>query len=160
MDVKRLQQVACEAIGNISTELHKIGLEIWKNPEESFKEGFAHNLLTTYLKENKFTVTSGCGGLSTAFKAVFSRSSTKKGARVGIICEYDALPEIHHACGHNLIAEAGIAAAMGKQYYYALTFYVLIFLNKILLQKKFWAKKKPCQKHPFQVHDRNLILLC
>ena len=116
VDVKRLQQVACEAIDNMSTDLHKIGLEIWKNPEESFKEAFAHNLLTTYLKVNGLSVTACGGGVSTAFKAVFSRGSTKRGPRVGIICEYDALPEIHHACGHNLIAEAGIAAAMGKQH--------------------------------------------
>ena len=32
---------------------------------------------------------------------------------VAILCEYDALPEIGHACGHNLIAEAGIAASLG-----------------------------------------------
>ena len=112
-DLPVLQQKAREAIDSLSTELHNISKDIWNNPQQNFTEVFAHKLLTTYLKEKGFTVISGCGGLSTAFKAVFTNSS-QKGPRVGIVCEYDALPEIGHACGHNLIAEAGIAAAMGK----------------------------------------------
>ena len=115
MDVVQLQQVACKTIDSLKSELHHISKEIWSHPEQNFNEVFAHNLLTSYLKEKGFTVTSGCGGLPTAFKAVYSRSDQKtSGGRVGIVCEYDALPEIDHACGHNLIAEAGIAAAMGK----------------------------------------------
>jgi len=49
-------------------------------------------------------------GMQTVFRAMFGDSI---GPNVCIICEYDALPEIGHACGHNLIAEAGIAATLG-----------------------------------------------
>ena len=113
-DVSKLRAIACKAIDSLSGELHDISREIWKNPEQNFNEVFAHNLLTTYLKGKGFIVTSECGGLKTAFRAVFSGNCKQKTPRVGIVCEYDALPEIDHACGHNLIAEAGIAAAMGK----------------------------------------------
>ena len=58
-----------------------------------------------------FAVSSDIGDLKTAFRAVYN--GDLKRPRVGIICEYDALPEINHACGHNLIAEAGVAAALG-----------------------------------------------
>merc|ERR1712025_1063870 len=50
------------------------------------------------------------GPLATSFIARFGR---KGGVSVGVICEYDALPGIGHACGHNLIAQAGVATAMG-----------------------------------------------
>lgn len=113
-DVSKLQEIACKAIDILSKDLHHISQEIWKNPEQNFNEVFAHNLLTTYLEEQGFSVTKDCAGLKTAFRAVYSGKSKPAGPRVGIICEYDALPEINHACGHNLIAEAGIAAAIGK----------------------------------------------
>ena len=38
-----------------------------------------------------------------------------RGPTLAVVCEYDALPEIGHACGHNLIAEAGVGAALGIQ---------------------------------------------
>lgn len=48
--------------------------------------------------------------LETAFKATYG---TDGGVHVCVISEYDALPEIGHACGHNLIAECGAAAGLG-----------------------------------------------
>ena len=110
-DIPKLQQIACKTIDACSAELNHLSQEIWKHPEKNFEEVFAHNLLTKFLSEKGFSVTSGCGGLKTAFRAVYNDGV--KGPRVGIICEYDALPDINHACGHNLIAEAGITAALG-----------------------------------------------
>ena len=110
-DIPKLRTAACKAIDNSSAELNNISQEIWKNPEQNFQEKFAHNLLTTFLKDKSFTVSSDIGDLKTSFRAVYN--GDVKGPRVGIICEYDALPEINHACGHNLIAEAGIAASLG-----------------------------------------------
>ena len=42
-----------------------------------------------------------------------ARFGDPSGLKIGICCEYDALPGMGHACGHNLIAEAGIAAGIG-----------------------------------------------
>lgn len=54
--------------------------------------------------------------IPTAFKASYVnpslQSSNTPTLKVGVFCEYDALPEIGHACGHNLIAEAGLAAGL------------------------------------------------
>ncbi|XP_028392621.1 peptidase M20 domain-containing protein 2-like [Dendronephthya gigantea] len=110
-DVSKLRGVACKTIDDTSAELNNISQEIWKHPQQNFEEVFAHNLLTTFLKERGFEVTPKVAGLETAFRAEYN--GDMKSPRVGIICEYDALPEIDHACGHNLIAEAGIAAALG-----------------------------------------------
>ena len=110
--LQNLQEVACKAIGDSSVELNNLAQEIWNHPEQKFQEVFAHNLLTTFLKHKGFIVTSQIGDLKTAFRAVYN--GDVKTPRVGIICEYDALPEINHACGHNLIAEAGVAAALGE----------------------------------------------
>lgn len=54
--------------------------------------------------------------LPTAFRASWGPVGAKEGkpvVNVGFLCEYDALPDIGHACGHNLIAEVGAAAAVG-----------------------------------------------
>lgn len=53
--------------------------------------------------------------LETAFRATFNRAGEGPCSplNVAVLCEYDALPEVGHACGHNLIAEVGIAAAVG-----------------------------------------------
>ena len=48
--------------------------------------------------------------LDTAFRAVYGNG---EGPHVAVISEYDALPDIGHACGHNLIAEVGVGAGIG-----------------------------------------------
>ncbi|XP_067123762.1 xaa-Arg dipeptidase-like [Centruroides vittatus] len=88
---------------------YKISREIWNNPEVCFEEVRAHELLTDNLENLGFT-TERNHVLPTGFKAEFANNS--KGPVVAILCEYDALPKIGHACGHNLIAEAGFAAAV------------------------------------------------
>ncbi|GBB85098.1 hypothetical protein RclHR1_11680003 [Rhizophagus clarus] len=77
----------------------------------AFKETFAHNLLVNYLKDQGFKVTPGAYNLETAFVAEFS-SKGGEGRVVSFNSEYDALPGIGHACGHNLIAISGVAAAI------------------------------------------------
>lgn len=88
---------------------YKISLDIWNHPELRFEEFHAHQLLTDHLEKFGFK-TEKSYILETGFKANFS--SKRKGPVIAIICEYDALPELGHACGHNLIASAGFAAAV------------------------------------------------
>ena len=107
-----LKEKAKQAIGVHSSDLYDLSKGIWKNPQLNFKETYAHELLTKFLAEHGFCVTPHYT-LDTAFRAECGEDG---GLTVGIISEYDALPEIGHACGHNLIAESGVAAALGKLY--------------------------------------------
>ena len=105
-----LKRVAIQEIEKHSQELNKVGEDIWKNPELGFEEIKAHDLLTNFLKKNGFNVEKSFLGIKTAFRATFGHDAKPN---ICVICEYDALPVIGHACGHNLIAETGIAAGLG-----------------------------------------------
>lgn len=89
--------------------LNGISQEIWKRPELKFEEKFAHKLLTTALEDKGFSVIRNYI-TDTAFRAEFK--SETPGPTVVVICEYDALPGVGHACGHNLIAETGLGAGL------------------------------------------------
>ena len=104
-----LKVTASAFVDNCNDELKCLSTEIWSNPEVDFKEYKAHKLLTEFLEKKGFTVERSYTGVETAFRATFGSGRPN----VCVICEYDALPEIGHACGHNLIAEAGVAAGLG-----------------------------------------------
>ena len=106
---RNLKQTASSQIDSCSEDLARLGQQIWREPELGFKEEKAHQLLTDFLEQRGFQVERGYTGLETAFRATFGSGRPN----LCVICEYDALPEIGHACGHNLIAEAGIAAGLG-----------------------------------------------
>ena len=106
------KQAACRAIEEAADELELLSKEIWSNPELKYEEHYAHKTLTDYLEKKGFDVTRKYI-VDTAFKAELGSSDS--GPNIAVICEYDALPEIGHACGHNLIAEAGVAASIGVQ---------------------------------------------
>ncbi len=86
-----------------------ISHQIHANPELAFKERAACALLVDALNKAGLDVESPCGGLDTAFAAEFGGNA---GPTVALLAEYDALPEIGHACGHNLIATAGVGAGL------------------------------------------------
>jgi len=88
--------------------LIKMSRDIHSHPEVGGEEFFASDLITTYLEEKGFKVWRGVGGLKTAFMATYG----EEGYHVGFCSEYDALPEIGHGCGHNLIAIAAVAAGL------------------------------------------------
>ena len=104
-----LKKLASSTIDENTEELKTIGEKIWNSPELLFKEHKAHDLLTGFLEKKGFSVERSYTGIETAFRATFGSGRPN----VCVICEYDALPEIGHACGHNLIAEAGVAAGLG-----------------------------------------------
>jgi amidohydrolase len=82
--------------------------QIHEHPETNYEEHFAHDLLTSLLAGEGLAVESHAFGLDTAFVA---RAGTT-GPTVAVLCEYDALPGIGHACGHNIIATAGLGAGL------------------------------------------------
>ena len=104
-----VRDATCRTIDDHKDELIALSGDIWENPELSFEEFKAHELLTDYLEKESFAVERSYTGIKTAFRATFGSGRPN----VCVICEYDALPDIGHACGHNLIAEAGVAAGLG-----------------------------------------------
>jgi amidohydrolase len=110
MDFK---QIASNAIDSEKDELIKLSNEIWQNPEIGLEEYKAVANLTSFLQARGFIITSPYCGLETAFRADMHGENDDGAPHVCVICEYDALPGIGHACGHNLIAEAGVAAGLG-----------------------------------------------
>ena len=83
--------------------------EIFTHPETGREEYFAQKLLTGYLKEHGFAVETGVGGISTSFRAVWEQG--EGGPAVGLICEYDALRDFGHGCGHHMQGPAVVSAA-------------------------------------------------
>ena len=104
-----LKETASAAVQAAKGELKELSGEIWEHPELGFEEHKAHELLTRFLEQKGFKVERSFSGIKTAFRATVGSGRPN----VCVICEYDALPDIGHACGHNLIAEAGIAAGLG-----------------------------------------------
>jgi amidohydrolase len=82
---------------------------IHAEPELAFGEDKASRRVAELLEAAGFTVECGVAGLATALTATYGSGELT----VGICAEYDALPEIGHACGHNVIAAAGVGAALG-----------------------------------------------
>jgi amidohydrolase len=98
-------------IDELSEALWDLALRIHANPELGFAEHKAAAWLTEALAAGGFRVERGVGGLPTAFLA--GHPAAGPGPRLAILAEYDALPELGHACGHNLIAAIAVGAALG-----------------------------------------------
>ncbi len=90
-----------------SHALRKLSDDIHANPELRFEEVKASAWVCELLSARGFSVERGQAGMPTAFAA---RAGKKGGPKVGVLAEYDALPEIGHACGHNLIATGAVGA--------------------------------------------------
>lgn len=103
VDVEALRRRVHAAIDDRSEELRGLSLEIHAHPELGYEERHAHELLTGFLEREGFEVTRSAHGMETAFRAVAGRGEPV----VAVLCEFDALPGLGHACGHNLIAAAG-----------------------------------------------------
>lgn len=95
-------------IDEVSDELLEVSHEIHARPELCFEEHFAHQLLTDRLEGHGIDVTRSAFDLDTAFDATVGT----EGATVAVCLEYDALPVVGHACGHNVIAAAGLGASL------------------------------------------------
>ena len=90
------------------SRLLSVSHQIHETPELCFEEHTAHDLLCSVLEDEGLEVERSAFDLETAFIARAGRT----GPHIAVICEYDALPEIGHACGHNVIAAAGLGAGL------------------------------------------------
>jgi amidohydrolase len=110
-NMDELKREACAFIDQQAELLLELSHDIHAHPELNYDEHHAHAALTDVLASSFSEVRRGAYGLDTAFEATAGVAS-ESGPHVAIICEYDALPEIGHACGHNVIAAAGAGAGL------------------------------------------------
>lgn len=96
------------AFESVEEELQAISRWMYENPELAYEEHASAQRLSAFLAANGFDVTVPAYGLDTAFEATLG----SRGPRLVICCEYDALPEVGHACGHNIIATAALGAGV------------------------------------------------
>ncbi|MEW6142382.1 MAG: amidohydrolase [Chloroflexota bacterium] len=109
--VGEIKKLVSREVDRQASGLRRLALEIHRNPEVAFKEKKAAALLTGYLEKRGFQVERGICRLPTAFRAVYGQGRP----RLAILCEYDALPEVGHGCGHNLIAGLGAGAGVAAK---------------------------------------------
>ena len=107
-DLDRLKTQVTEAVDRMAEDLWSLALRIHAHPELAFKEEKAAAWLTEFLERQGCRVERGVGGLPTAFRA--EMPGPGDGPTIAVMAEYDALPGIGHACGHNVIATAGAGA--------------------------------------------------
>jgi amidohydrolase len=107
-----VRQTIVARIDELAGELLEVSHAIHARPELAFQERFACDLLSDTVERFGLTARRGVYGLETAFEADFGGGT---GPTVAVLAEYDALPGIGHACGHNLIATAALGAALGLQ---------------------------------------------
>jgi amidohydrolase len=96
------------AVDKLADELEALSRKIHDHPELGYQERRACAWLCEFLESKGFRVERGVGDVGTAFRATVDGRGP--GPTVALLCEYDALPGIGHACGHNVIATAGAGA--------------------------------------------------
>ncbi len=105
-----LKEKAWQTIRDHEPELRDLALRILHNPELGYAEEKASRWLCQMLEREGFHVARNLGDLPTAFRACRSSGT---GPTIAFLAEYDALPEVGHGCGHNLIGPAAVGAALG-----------------------------------------------
>ncbi|HYB72310.1 MAG TPA: M20 family metallopeptidase [Candidatus Sulfotelmatobacter sp.] len=114
MTLDELKAVARGAVEGVGNDLIAISRYLHANPEVAYGEEKAAAHLTGYLERQGFRVERHVGGLPTAFRATFGAPAGTAPA-IAFLAEYDALPGLGHACGHNLIATGSVGAALGAR---------------------------------------------
>ena len=111
INIDELKQRVVDEVDVRRDDLIRISDTIHAKPELAFQEFEAAALLTSVLEKEGFTVHRGVAGLETAFVASYTG---QKGDRpiVALLSEYDALADLGHACGHNIIGTASVGAAL------------------------------------------------
>lgn len=100
-----------DSLANHQEELGRISASIWNNPELGYREYHAVKVLTEYLEELGYKVIQNFCDIETSFLGEYqtSKYDSNQDETIAVLCEYDALPDLGHACGHNLIAVGGLA---------------------------------------------------
>jgi amidohydrolase len=108
LETESLKSSVVDEIDACRRQLSELSSKIHANPELAFQEVTAATWLTDYLEENGFFVERGICRLPTAFRGSYGVGRPA----IAILAEYDALPGLGHACGHNIIAACAVGAAV------------------------------------------------
>ena len=103
-----LEEKIKAALAAVKPELLDIARQMYEHPELGFQEVLASRLHTEFLERHGFAVTRDLCGFATGYRGDFS--SGKPGPRVAFLAEFDALPELGHGCGHNLVGACALGA--------------------------------------------------
>jgi len=109
MSLDALKKDVAAAIDGMRAELLELSHAIHQEPELALQEFKSAAKLEDAVARHDIPVQRGAFGLETAYAAEFGKAG---GPTIAILSEYDALPGIGHACGHNIIATSGLGAAM------------------------------------------------
>ena len=108
MKIAGLKSALSADVAALYPQLADLSRRLHDNPEVAFEERRSSALLVDFLAKNGFMVEKGIYELPTAFRAVYGKGRPV----IAFLAEYDALPGLGHACGHNLIAACSLAAAV------------------------------------------------
>ena len=108
MDLAALKERLRAEVEARAERLVALSHEIHEHPETNYEEHFAHDVLTRALEDEGLEVQRAAFGVDTAFAA----TAGDDGPTIAVLLEYDALPGLGHACGHNIIATAGLGAGL------------------------------------------------
>jgi amidohydrolase len=109
MSLELLKKDAAAAVESMRAELLELSHAIHQEPELALEEFRAAARLTAAVESHGLPVSRESFGLTTAYASEFGKAS---GPTIAILSEYDALPGVGHACGHNIIATSGLGAAL------------------------------------------------
>ncbi len=111
MDIKELKASVIGEVEACRHQLRDLSLKIHSTPELGFQEVKAAGWLSQYLEEKGFSIERGICELATAFRGSYGQGKPA----IALLAEYDALPKLGHACGHNLIAGCAVGAAVAAK---------------------------------------------
>lgn len=107
-EIEERKAAVCAEVDRLAPDLLAVSRFLHANPEIAYEERQASELLAGVLTEHGFAVTRGAADLPTAFTGLAGAGTP----RIAFMAEYDALPGLGHACGHNLIGAASLGAAL------------------------------------------------
>ena len=110
-DLANLKDLISGELETHHQTLEELSLKIHSNPEMGLHEFKAVTWLTQHLKKHGFTIQNNICELPTAFRATYGQGDPA----IALLAEYDALPKLGHACGHNIIATSAIGAAVAAK---------------------------------------------
>lgn len=108
-ELAALEAAVCASIEADAPEVDQLVASIGAQPELGYQEHVASSRIREVLERHGLPWEGMLAGLETAFRSRVGEGSP----RIALLAEYDALPELGHACGHNVIAGAGVGAFLG-----------------------------------------------
>jgi amidohydrolase len=112
----KIKDLVAKKIDFLRPLVEDIAVSLYRHPELGLSEVYASSKLVDILDKHGFLVQKGLAGFDTAFKGVANvgdvREDSSERTTIAFMAEYDALPEIGHGCGHNLMAACALASAI------------------------------------------------